>query len=52
MILDKDKLKEELTIENIFSIDKQLGGDPIYSSFGFISKTICHNPANQGSYKL
>ena len=52
MILDKDKLKEELTIENIFSIVGQLGGDPIYSSFGFISKTICHNPANQGSYKL
>ena len=52
MIYDKDKLKEELTIDKIFSIVQMLGGEPIYSSFGFISKTICHNPSNQGSYKL
>ena len=53
MRLDKDKLKEELTIDDIHKILSHLGcsdnrhdlnGNPIY-------RTVCHNHSN-GSHKL
>lgn len=52
MILDKDKIKQSLKDEQIFEILNDFGGDPIYTSFGLISSTICHNPAGVGSRKL
>ena len=52
MQYDKDKIKEQLTPEMVFDIVEELGGDPRKTSFGFISATICHNEAGEGSHKL
>ena len=49
---NKDELKENLSLENVFSLVEELGGEPIYTNFGFVAKTICHNPPHQGSMKL
>ena len=52
MYFDKDKIKEALTLENIYSILEKLGGDPVYENFGIISRTICHNEYGEGTRKL
>ena len=49
---DKDSLIENLTIEQIFDLVAELGGEPQMLGNHFISRTICHHPAGQGSYKL
>lgn len=49
---DKDEIKEKLTVDMVFDIVQEFGGDPHMTSFGFISATICHNPPGQGSHKL
>lgn len=51
---NKDEIKESLTIEQVFDLVSELGGEPhpiIHNSY-FISKTICHNTLGEGSYKL
>lgn len=49
---NKDELKENLTIEQIFELVAELGGEPqMYDNY-FIARTICHNPAGEGSFKL
>lgn len=52
-MIDKDELKKSLTIEQIYDLVAELGGEPqqIKNNY-FVSRTICHNPAGQGSYKL
>lgn len=49
---DKDKVKEQLTLDNLFQLIDEWGGDPQYTSFGILSSTICHNPPGCGSRKL
>ena len=49
---NKDELKENLSLENVFSLVEELGGEPMYTNFGFVARTICHNPPHQGSMKL
>jgi hypothetical protein len=49
---DKDEIKEALTMENVFELLQELGGEPEYTSFGILSATICHNPPGEGSRKL
>ena len=49
---DKKKVKEQLTLEHIFELLVEYGGDPEYTSFGILSTTICHNPPGAGSRKL
>ena len=49
---DKDEIKNQLDIDDIFQLVTEFGGEPEYSNFGFISRTICHNPAHEGSRKL
>lgn len=49
---DKDELKENLTIEQVFELVAELGGEPRMEKGYFISRTICHNPAGEGSHKL
>ena len=49
---DKSKVKETLTLENIYELLEQYGADPEYTSFGMIGATICHNPIGEGSKKL
>ena len=49
---DKSKIRESLSSENIFELLQEFGGDPIYTSFGILSATICHNSPGEGSKKL
>lgn len=51
---DKDEIKNNLTIEQVFELVAELGGEPVMSGSGtfFTSKTICHNVLGEGSRKL
>lgn len=49
---DKTEIRSQLTLENIFELVNDWGGDPILTPFGFISSTICHNKPGEGSKKL
>lgn len=49
---DKDKIKNSLTIEQVFDLVSELGGEPIMNSGYFTSQTICHNHPGDGSHKL
>ena len=49
---DKDAIKESLTIDQIFDIVSELGGEPIMYSGYFTAQTICHNHPGEGKYKL
>lgn len=49
---DKSKVREALSTENLFELVEAWGGNPQYTSFGFIADTICHNPPGEGSRKL
>lgn len=50
--LDKTEVRNKLTIDDIFGLLNDFGGDPEYTDFGILSSTICHNPPGQGSRKL
>ena len=51
-MIDKNKIKNELTIDQIANLIDYLGGEPkIYNDY-LISRTICHNEAHNGSHKL
>lgn len=51
-MIDKDTLKESLTIDDIFELLTFLGGEPRKENNNvLISRTICHN-TDGGSYKL
>jgi hypothetical protein len=52
MSYDKSEVKKALTIENLFDLVQEWGGDPEYTSYGFLSATICHNKPGEGSRKL
>ena len=49
---DKNEIRKKLTLENIFDLLQDWGGDPMYTDFGIISTTICHNAPGEGSRKL
>lgn len=49
---NKDDLKQQLEIEQIFDLCAELGGEPEYAPHGLICQTICHNPPGEGSRKL
>lgn len=49
---DKDKIKESLSIEQVFDLVAELGGEPIMNNGFFTSQTICHNHLGEGSQKL
>lgn len=50
---DKDTLKENLTIEEIFDLVSELGGEPIMGNGLFTARTICHNSdLTNASHKL
>ena len=52
-MLDKNKIKSELTLEQISQLLTDYGGEPIQSGDNLISRTICHNhPQNEASHKL
>ena len=45
-------LRNKLTVEDHYSLLKKWGGEPIYTDFGLIAHTICHNEPGHGSAKL
>lgn len=49
---DIQRLKDNLTIENIYEILNNFGGNPEFKPFGLVADTICHNPQGEGSHKL
>ena len=49
---DKQKIKEALSLEDLFDVLNDFGGDPQYTDFGIIATTICHNMPGEGSRKL
>ena len=50
---DKNTLKENLTIEEVFDLVSELGGEPIMEHESFTAKTICHNSdLSEASHKL
>jgi hypothetical protein len=49
---NKDTIKSQLEIEQIYDLLVQLGGEPEYVETGLISQTICHNQPGEGSRKL
>lgn len=49
---NKDDLKQQLEIEQVFDLCAELGGEPEYSAHGLICQTICHNFPGEGSRKL
>ena len=50
---DKDEIKNNLDVEQIFELLEEWGGEPEYTDFGLTSLTICHNPKGEdGSRKL
>lgn len=53
LIYDKNSVKSQLTLENYYELLSDWGGDPQYTDFGLISRTICHNlPNYSNSRKL
>lgn len=50
---DKDEIKSNLTMQQVFELVAELGGEPVQENdLFFVSRTICHNPAGEGSHKL
>ena len=49
---DKQEIKKQITLEQVFELLQDWGGDPQYTAFGILSATICHNPPGAGSRKL
>jgi hypothetical protein len=49
---DKDKIKNSLSIEQVFDLVSELGGEPTMYNNYFVSETICHNHPGDGSHKL
>ena len=49
---DKTQIKEQLSLDNIFTLLVEWGGEPELTSFGIMSTTICHNAPFEGSRKL
>lgn len=52
IVYDKDEIKQILTVDDIFQLLQDFGGDPEYTGFGILSSTICHNEPGVGSRKL
>ena len=42
-MVDKDKIKEELEIEEVYKIVEDFSGEPMDTNFGLTCLTICHN---------
>lgn len=49
---DKNTIREALSVEDVFNLLVDFGGEPEYTSFGILSSTICHNEPGVGSRKL
>lgn len=49
LIYDKQEIREQLTLEDIYLLCEEWGGEPEYCPTGLIARTICHNNLNDGA---
>ena len=49
---DKNEIKQSISLDQVFELLEEWGGEPEYTNFGILSATICHNPPGDGSRKL
>lgn len=49
---NKDKIKNSLTLNQVFDIVSELGGEPVMYNNYLTAQTICHNHPGDGSQKL
>lgn len=47
-----EEIKNNLTIDQIYEFLMEAGGEPQMHDDYIVSRTICHNPPGQGSFKL
>ena len=52
MAFDKDRIKNDLTLEQVAEIIEELGGNPSIHGDVIMADTICHNLPGEGSHKL
>ena len=52
MAFDKVEIRKALTLDDIYQLLIEWGGEPEYTDFGILSATICHNTPGEGSRKL
>lgn len=52
MTYDKDEIKNNLTIEQVYDYVQSLGGEPTFQNGNLVCATICHNHIGEGSHKL
>ena len=52
LVFDKSEIRSNLSLDNVFDLLQEWGGDPEYAEFGILSTTICHNLPGEGSKKL
>ena len=52
IVFDKHEIRESLSLEDIYGLLQEWGGDPEYAVFGILCSTICHNAPGEGSKKL
>ena len=49
---DKDEIKKQLDISQVFELLINLGAEPQYNSTGIVAQTMGHNEPGEGSHKL
>ena len=52
LVFDKNDIKNNITLDDIYNFLQEWGGEPEYTPFGILSTTICHNLPGEGSRKL
>ena len=53
IIYDKQEIRQSLTLENIYDLLSEWGGEPQFIPTGILSRTICHHVSgSEGNYKL
>lgn len=53
IVFNKEEIRNSLSLEDVFNLLYEFGGNPEYTTFGILSSTICHNrPEDGGSRKL
>ena len=49
---NKAEVRKKLSLEQIYELLLEWGADPVYTDFGIVCATICHNEPGEGSRKL
>lgn len=49
LVFDKQEIRDSLSIDNIYDLLEEWGGEPEHCPTGLIARTICHNHLNDGA---